>query len=190
MKHTILPLLLVSFLTAGCYDTLRDTAGVRGASELGCGEVDVSTLGPGTYVTEGCGERATFTCFHQGRRDTFGDDDVCVREGEIASEDPPPDPPEPPVPSGVDRPQALAAVRGLAQQAGQACREEEGPHGIGEASVVIGPAGTVTSVTLDARFDGSRTGACVSDHLREASLPPFPGPPIRVHVPVYVQAKS
>jgi len=80
--------------------------------------------------------------------------------------------------------QSIAAQAATAAAA--ACRDEAGPHGAGDARVTFQPDGTVTSVVLDERFDGSRTGACMSSRLRATRIPRFPGCEDSVDVPFFL----
>ena len=76
--------------------------------------------------------------------------------------------------------EAAATKAPLAEAAtqAQACKQSGGPTGKVTVVVTFDPSGKVSSATIaDAPFAGTATGACISQALKRAVIPPFSGLP-------------
>ncbi|MDI3286041.1 serine/threonine-protein kinase [Polyangium sp. 15x6] len=58
--------------------------------------------------------------------------------------------------------------------------DEEQPKGNGKVALVLDPKGTVSAVSLDERFVGTKVGACVDRAFRQVIVQPFEGKPLTV----------
>jgi hypothetical protein len=75
---------------------------------------------------------------------------------------------------------AAATKAPLAEAAtqAQACKQSGGPVGKVTVVVTFDPSGKVSGATItEAPFAGTATGACISQALKRASIPPFSGLP-------------
>ncbi|HVK69598.1 MAG TPA: serine/threonine-protein kinase [Polyangium sp.] len=62
------------------------------------------------------------------------------------------------------------------------CKREDTsePKGNGKVALVLDPNGTVSAVSLDERFVGTKVGACVDRAFRQVNVQPFEGKPFTV----------
>lgn len=175
--------LFLSLLPLTACSTIHDDARARAANEFGCrpDQVSIQDLGTDGYRAVGCGKEAVFVCSRP--RTTrinpayIGDLTTCIREGEIQGDGPPPAHGAPPPASGprFDREAARAALLPAIAAADAACRERRGPHGESDMRITFAPNGTVESVSLDERFDGSDVAACLTSRMRSVTIAPFHG---------------
>jgi hypothetical protein len=174
--HPCLAALPILASLAGCHaEYVRSHA----AFDFDCprAAVDVQSEGYSHYEASGCGQVAEFVCIRGG----------CVREGEVHV-------PEryatlgPVQQSMFDTGPARIVVSSAVGAAADACRDEDGTHGAGEARLTFTPDGRVKQVVLDERFDGSGTGACVLHRLVGTQIPPYRGGAETVDVPFFVAA--
>lgn len=74
--------------------------------------------------------------------------------------------------AGFDRMAAMTAINtSLARTA--SCYQADGPTGKGRAVLTIRNDGVITDVALEAPFEETEVGNCISDELLKASLEPF-----------------
>ncbi len=68
------------------------------------------------------------------------------------------------------------------------CRTAKEPKGAVAATVTFAPSGRVSDVSINtARYAGTKTGKCITEHLREAQVPEFGGSPTTLKKTVAVR---
>jgi hypothetical protein len=96
----------------------------------------------------------------------------------------------PPPPAGgaeFDRGAAKAALASAASAAA-GCKQGDDPSGGARVSVTFAPSGRVTSARIvSGPFQGTKTGGCIAQTFRTASVPPFSGDPVTVAKEISVQ---
>jgi hypothetical protein len=81
-------------------------------------------------------------------------------------------------PAGRFDPAATKAPLAEAATQAQACKQSGGPTGKVTVVVTFDPSGKVSGATItEAPFAGTATGACISQALKRAAIPPFSGLP-------------
>ena len=113
-----------------------------------------------------------------------------LKERVVAIPPPIPTPAVVPAPAGgaeFDRGAAKAALASAASAAA-GCKQGDDPAGGARVSVTFAPSGRVTSARIvSGPFQGTKTGSCIAQTFRTASVPPFSGDPVTVAREVSVQ---
>jgi len=75
-----------------------------------------------------------------------------------------------------------AAAEALGQAAASAatCKAADGPTGRGRATVTFANSGRATNANVTGTFAGTTVGGCVAELFRQARVPAFSGPPVKV----------
>ncbi|HEY6724658.1 MAG TPA: hypothetical protein VI197_11530, partial [Polyangiaceae bacterium] len=75
-----------------------------------------------------------------------------------------------------------AAAEALGQAAASAatCKAADGPTGRGRATVTFANSGRATNANVTGAFAGTTVGGCVAELFRQARVPAFSGPPVKV----------
>lgn len=75
-----------------------------------------------------------------------------------------------------------AAAEALGQAAASAptCKAEDGPTGRGRATVTFANSGRATNANVTGTFAGTTVGGCIAELFRQARVPAFSGPPVKV----------
>lgn len=83
---------------------------------------------------------------------------------------------------------AAAAALNQAAASASSCRSEGDPSGIAQVSVTFTSSGRATRATVNGPpFQGTPTGSCIAQKMRQASVPPFKGDLVTVQKRVVIQ---
>lgn len=75
---------------------------------------------------------------------------------------------------------AAAEALGAAAASASNCKSEDGPTGRGRATVTFANSGRATNADVTGTFAGTSVGGCVAALFRQARVPAFSGPPVKV----------
>lgn len=83
---------------------------------------------------------------------------------------------------------AAAAALNQAAASASSCRSEGDPSGVAQVSVTFTSSGRATRATVNGPpFQGTATGSCIAQKMRQASVPPFKGDLVTVQKRVVIQ---
>lgn len=75
---------------------------------------------------------------------------------------------------------AAAEALGAAAASASSCKSDDGPTGRGRATVTFANSGRATNANVTGTFAGTSVGGCVAALFRQARVPAFSGPPVKV----------
>ncbi len=75
---------------------------------------------------------------------------------------------------------AAAEALGAAAASASTCRSVDGPTGRGRATVTFANSGRTTNANVSGAFAGTSVGECIVRLFRQAHVPAFSGPPVKV----------